>query len=258
MIPSLTLLLVLGCCWSAAARAAQPASSEHERLAYKMHYGSFQVGSFRTEVLPGESGGLTLKATMQTSSRYRRFFWVDNVYVAHLDPELLLRRLVKEIRQKNLSHTMDITFDQGAGMARTADGRTWEAPAGTRDILSLAYHLRTFPLAPKEKRTYTLDGEGLTWEVTVERIGQEEVETAAGKCRADKVLLRTKSPPARWRAWKTDILTNRLSGMGSGVVIWFSTAGTRVPVQMLFPASPFDLRMSLEWCEGASLTGEER
>ncbi|MBC7188450.1 MAG: DUF3108 domain-containing protein [Calditrichaeota bacterium] len=258
MIPSLTLLVVLGCCWSAAAGAAQPASSEHERLTYKMHYGSFNAGTFRTEVLPGENGALTLKATMQTTSLYRKFFWVDNVYEAYLDAELVLRRLVKQIRQKNLSHTMDIAFDQEAGMARTADGRTWEAPAGTRDILSLVYHLRTFPLAPKEKRTYTLDGEGLTWEVSVERIGQEEVETAAGTCRADKVLLRTKSPSSRWRAWKTDILTNRLSGMGSGVLIWFSTAGTRVPVQMLFPASPFDLRMSLERCEGASLTGKER
>ncbi|MCR4439380.1 MAG: DUF3108 domain-containing protein [bacterium] len=258
MTLSLTLLSVLCCCWSAGAGDAQPADTEHERLTYEMQYGGFQVGSFRTEVLPGENGALTLQATMQTSPLYHRFFWVDNVYLAHLDAELLLRRLVKEIRQKNLSHTMDITFDQEAGVARTTDGRTWEAPAGTYDILSLVYHLRAFPLAPKEKRTDRLDGEGLTWEVIAENIGQEEVETPAGMCRADKVLLRTKSASSRWRAWKTDILTNRLSAMGSGVLIWFSAGGTRVPVQMVFRASPFDLRMNLKKCEGASLTGGER
>jgi hypothetical protein len=237
----------------------QPDNSGQERLVYSMHYGKFQVGTFETEVAVGQDSSITLTGRMRTSALYRQFFWVDNVYVTYADAELRPRRIVKQVRQKNLSHTIDIAFDDEVGIARTTDGRQWEAPAGTRDIFSLVYHLRKFPLAVGEKRAYALDGEGLAWELTAEHLGREEVSTSAGTCVADKVMLRFSARSrTKWRAWKTDILTNRLSGAATGVVIWFSAAGDRVPMQMVFPSSPFDLRMSLTRCEGVSLTGQGR
>lgn len=258
---SLVLIVLVGLSGSSACvpLPAQQGRPGQERLIYRMQYGQFHAGSFETGRLPGEDGGVILKASMRTTALYRRFFWADNAYVTYTDAELLPQRLRKEIRQKNLSHTMDITYDHQTQTACTADDRQWQAPRGTKDILSLVYHLRTFPLPEGETRAYTLDGEGLTWELTAENIGREEVNTPAGKAVADRVVLRfAASSSNKWRAWKTDILTNRLSGAATGVTIWFSVAGDRVPMQMIFPASPFDLRMILMRCEGASLASEGR
>ncbi len=257
MLVPLTFFLGLWFQAAAAAPGDSAPAAVKERLTYKMRYGQFQAGQFQIEAVKSSDTALTLKATMRTPALYRKFFWADNVYATEVDQELLPQRVVKEIRQKNIAHTIEYLFDRSGEVARTTDGRQWQAPMGTRDILSLVYHLRMYPLVPGEKRAYILDGEGLVWRLTAENLGPEHVRGPAGSCTADKVLLRfIGTPSPGWRAWKTDILTNRLSSASSGIFIWFSVGEARVPVQMLFLASPFDLRMTLERTVGVSLQGE--
>lgn len=256
-----SLALLIGLCYPSARTWDERGDQSliQEQLSYSMRYGSFHAGEFNTEVLRTSEGRITLKATMRTPALYRRFFWADNSYLSEVDTALVPRRVVKKIRQKNIAHTIEYVFDPLKGTAKTTDGREWPAPQETRDILSLVYHLRTRPLARGEKRVYVLDGEGLTWRVTAENLGPEKVDVPAGKYTAHKILLRTVGATSPgWRAWKTDILTNRLAGATSGLFIWISTSEGRVPVQMVFPSSPFDLRMTLERSSGTSLPGEGR
>lgn len=229
-----------------------PAGSPNELTAFDgevLEYSlNFRGLNSARSVLSALSNDSTFDARwdVDTKSVYSLLFKVHNTYRSRFD--LQEGRLIffeKEIDQKNIVQQFRIDYLWPQNMAVGNFGHSWEVPVGTVDILTMLYRLRLIGEFQPGDTLFAVDVESRLCRVKVDSVA---VPPADGKFPVSE-FVRLKLEPAgvvKKRAWKTDLLTNRIARPGSALDIWFGPGPQRLPVRLCFRSRESALVMELE------------
>jgi hypothetical protein len=115
---------------------------------------SFQV---RARARYFNRDGIQFSATMATNQALDRLFAVRDQITSYVDSATLLP-FRSEMQIQEGSHRLRgvITLDQERGGAVAYDGTRLEIPAGTYDLVSILYAMRSFDLAPPKRNAVVL------------------------------------------------------------------------------------------------------
>ncbi len=124
-----------------------------EFLLFSIDYGPVNAGEASLEVRDViDSAGHTcyrVESKARSNRFFSAFYMVRDKVVSHIDTETLYTRYFsKRLREGDYRKNIAIRFDHAAGLARYADERELEIPAGVHDILSAFYFVRCMDLVP--------------------------------------------------------------------------------------------------------------
>lgn len=123
----------------------------------------------------------------------------------------------------------------------------WPVPANTWGFFSMLYFLRT--VAMSDTLHFHIDAEKQIAAVQAIRRPPETINYMGRKVQAIRFDLRFTPTSKEKRPWKTDLFTNRLTQPNSSLTIWLTDDHARLPAQITFHQSPFDLMMVLDSVE---------
>jgi hypothetical protein len=157
-----------------------------ERFVFSIDYGPVNAGEASLEVRGlVETGGhacYLIESRASSNRFFSAFYMVRDRVVSHIDVQRLYSRwFAKRLREGDYRQNVEISFDQAAGKAHYADGRTFDTMPGIHDVLSAFYYVRTLPLEPG--RTYHVDTHSSRKNYPLEVIvhGRERVKVPAGE-----------------------------------------------------------------------------
>jgi len=157
-----------------------------EILEYELAYGIVKVGRARLETV--EQGRLRGRAVLQIRSRGKSLKWVDAIYpvrdevLSWLDLDSLLSlRFVKNLHEGSYAKETEADYFHEEGVARYADGTTAELVAGSQDILTALYLIRSLPLEPGMSLRIPVHDNRKNYPLRVLVRGRETVSTALGE-----------------------------------------------------------------------------
>lgn len=157
-----------------------------ERLVFSIDYGPVNAGEGTLEVRSViDSGGHNcyLVESRASSNRFfSTFYMVRDKVVSHIDTrQLFSRYFSKRLREGDYRQTLEIRFDQLAGKAHYADGRTFDTLPGIHDVLSAFYYARTLALEPGSTYQVTTHSSRKNYPLEVIVHGRERVRVPAGE-----------------------------------------------------------------------------
>ncbi len=157
-----------------------------ERLVFSIDYGPVNAGEGTLEVrglVETDGHPCYLIESRASSNRFfSAFYMVRDKVVSHVDvARLYSRYFAKRLREGEYRQNIEVRFDQVAGKAHYADGRTFDTMPGVHDVLSAFYFVRTLALEPG--RTYHVDTHSSRKNYPLEVIvhGRERVKVPAGE-----------------------------------------------------------------------------
>ena len=157
-----------------------------ERLVFSIDYGPVNAGEGTLEVrgvVMTDGHPCYLIESRAASNRFfSTFYMVRDKVVSHIDvARLYSRYFAKRLREGDYRQNIEVRFDQVAGKAHYADGRTFDTMPGIHDVLSAFYYVRTLALEPG--RTYHVDTHSSRKNYPLEVIvhGRERVKVPAGE-----------------------------------------------------------------------------
>ncbi len=157
-----------------------------ERLTFSIDYGPVNAGEGTLEVVDlVETDGhpcYRIESRAQSNRFFSAFYMVRDKVVTHVDTTALFTRYyLKRLREGDYRKNVEIRFDQVAGKAHYADGRTFDTIPGVHDELSAFYFVRTLDLEPG--RTYHVTTHSSRKDYPLEVIvhGRERVKVPAGE-----------------------------------------------------------------------------
>ena len=214
-----------------------PMCFQGERLSYHLVYQGIVAADSRIR-LQNQDSLTHLTWDVKTKPLISLLFHIENRYEIVIDAKRAqLLQVHKTINQTNIQQHWRINYDWPALKARTNQSFEWPIVDGCAHILSLLYHLRG-NYSNGDHVSYTLDVESHLWHAT--GLVEPSHETNAQY----KVIL-SFSPvhDPQPRAWKTDLLTNRLAGTGSKLTLHFGGEPRYVPVLIQF-GDQLEMRMT--------------
>lgn len=209
--PCLQAIWLLALMWM----TQQPASAAErcfpigETLTYRLYWGIIPVGRARLSVHPGDEAGrklLILRAEARTSAIVRKIYPVDDYIESIVDAETLapVRYSHRLHEGRNTRHDT-MRFEAGEGkiywedLLRAKHG-TLDIEPGTRDVLSLAYSMRSseFKVGDQKKfrvvvdnKLYDLEVTGLNVEdIKVEGVGKVECLKVEPKAKFSDIFVK--------------------------------------------------------------------
>ncbi|MHB8079717.1 MAG: DUF3108 domain-containing protein [Candidatus Krumholzibacteriia bacterium] len=157
-----------------------------ERLVFSIDYGPVNAGEGTLEVrglVMTDGHPCYLIESRAASNRFfSTFYMVRDRVVSHIDVvHLYSRYFAKRLREGDYRQNIEVRFDQEAGKAHYADGRTFDTMPGIHDVLSAFYYVRTLALEPG--RTYHVETHSSRKNYPLEVIvhGRERVKVPAGE-----------------------------------------------------------------------------
>ncbi len=194
-----------------------------EQLVFSVRYGKIPAGEATLSIVDQNFVDghpcLHVVSTARSSSVFDKVYPVRDRYESYMDVDSLYsRHFEKHLREGRYKADQVVRMDQEAGRARYHDGREFEIPHGTFDVLSAFYRVRTMEL--KEGSEFFLDSHAdrKNYPMKVSVIGKERVETPVGTF--DCFVL---EPRLRSGAF--------FKGEGK-LTIWLTDDERRIPVQM--------------------------
>ena len=159
---------------------------EGEVMDFDILYGFVKVGRARLETLALTDRDGT--PTLEIKSRAKSARWVDTIYKVRDQVTSLLDldrlhslRFSKHLREGNYSFDLETEFLHDAGIARYDDGTEKEFEAGSQDILTALFYVRTFPLEVGMILHIPVHDGKKGYPLRVEVMGREVVETPLGE-----------------------------------------------------------------------------
>ena len=218
-----------------------------EQLIFKMEYLNLSVATLNFQI-DATQNNYHLKAHARATRSARLMFKLDNVYETYFDKQNFLPiKVVKQIRQKNIQHRLNFSFDHQKNRASMGDSISWSIPGDCFDYFSMLYFLRSQELKPGDTFDFHLDSEFLISKVEAKVLFDEEViKVPAGKFQSIKLNVKFTGVTHEPRPWKTDLLTNRLAAPGSEITIWFSNDEYRLPLKIAYLQSKIKTQIILE------------
>ncbi len=219
-----------------------------EQLAFKMEYLNMTVAKLNFRIVDAASQNYHLEVHAKSTRKASLMFKLDNVYETYFNQyNFLPTKSVKQIRQKNIQHEMNFSFNHRKNSASLGDSISWSIPNDCFDYFSMLYFLRSQPLNDDDSFSYHLDSEYIISKVAVNVLPEQEfIKIPAGKFRARKLNIKFTRVSQQARPWRTDLLTNRLAAPGSEVTIWFSDDENRLPLKIVYHQSKIKTQIVLE------------
>ncbi|HYN85462.1 MAG TPA: DUF3108 domain-containing protein [Pyrinomonadaceae bacterium] len=175
---------------------------------------SFQV---RARARYFNRDGLLLAATMQTTGAGQALFPVSDQINSYVDARSLLPFRTELLLQEGRRRTSWIvSVDQDRGNALFDDGSRVEMPAGTHDLISVFYALRSFDLSPGKENRVSLIINKRPRLLTVNSLRRETIQLS-GRPIAAVVL---------------SLMTSDANGDRFQLRLWVSTDRRRLPLRL--------------------------
>ncbi|HVF45691.1 MAG TPA: DUF3108 domain-containing protein [Pyrinomonadaceae bacterium] len=161
--------------------------------------------------------GLLFNASLQTAGAGAKLFPVNDLFASYVDASSLLPfRAEQTIAEGQRRARFVVSSDQGSGSALFEDGTRVDIPAGTHDLLSVFFALRSFDLTPGKRTNVSL---------LVNKRPRVLVITALR--RADLSLAGQQIP-----AVELALATNDPAGDRFNLRLWVSTDKRRLPLRL--------------------------
>ncbi len=218
-----------------------------EQLIFKMEYLNLSVATLNFQI-DATQNNYHLKVHARATRTASLMFKLDNVYETYFDKHNFLpTKVVKQIRQKNIQHELNFSFDHQKNKASLGDSISWSIPGDCFDYFSMLYFLRSQPLKPGDSFSFHLDSEYIISKVEVLVLpDQEFLKVPAGKFQSLKLNIKFTRVSQQSRPWRTDLLTNRLASPGSEITIWFSADENRLPLKIDYHQSKVKTQLILD------------
>lgn len=194
-----------------------------ELLTFSVRYGKIPAGEATLAIADSATvdGHLCFHviSTASSSSVFDKVYPVRDRYESFMDVDSLWsRHFEKHLREGRYKADQVVRLDQEEGKARYHNGREFDIPRGTYDVLSAFYRVRTMPLAPGEVFFLDSHADRNNYAIKVNVVGRERIETPAGEfdCLVVEPWLRSGA------FFKSE---GRLT-------IWLTDDERRIPVQM--------------------------
>jgi hypothetical protein len=156
-----------------------------EVMEFEIRYGPASVGRARLETQ--EYTVYAGRPALKILSRARSTKWVDSIYRVRdqvgsvLDVERLHSLYFsKKLREGNYKADMEAEYLHEQGIARYHDGSEPELVAGSQDILTALFFVRTFPLEEGMILALPIHDGKKNYNMEVMVIGRETIETPLG------------------------------------------------------------------------------
>ena len=207
-----------------------------ERLTYNISFASF-ISAAHVEMLVVARGtffgreGVQLKGHVETNGVVNAaLFAINNDYISYVDPATgLPYRSEQTIREASRVSETSAEFNQPAGTAAIPSKRLGEL-AGTYDLLSAVYRLRSLPLTNGSAYAFSLRSDNQNFQLELRVTGREVIKTNVGSFSAVVSQVRVKS-----------------DSQGSGYVMkaYFSDDQRHVPVLIIARLASGEVRAEL-------------
>ncbi len=219
-----------------------------EQLTFKMEYLNLSVATLNFQIVDSAPNNYHLKVHARATRSASLLFKLDNVYETYFDKNNFLPfKIVKQIRQKNIQHELNIHFEHHKNKASLGDSISWSIPGDCYDYFSMLYFLRDQKLKSGDSISFHLDSEYLISKVKATVLCDNEiVRVPAGKFQSIKLNLKFSAITNTPRPWRTDLLTNRLAAPGSKITIWFSNDENRLPLKIVYHQSRVKTQIVLD------------
>jgi hypothetical protein len=171
-----------------------------ETLTYDISFSQF-VSAAHVELSVAGRGtffgreGIQLRARAQTTGVVgAAIFALNNNYITYVDSESGLPFRVQQVtREAGRTSNSSADYNQPAGTAAIPSKDRTDAVAGTYDLLSAIYRVRSLPLAEGASYSLTVRQEGEDYQAQVKVVGRELVKTQMGSFNAIVVRLDAKT-----------------------------------------------------------------
>jgi hypothetical protein len=227
--------------------ASVESGNEHARLAAflgeKLSYTMIYKGlpSARAELRLQRNGdGFDITLTARTRPLFNALFKIDNWYTVTLSADGKMMSVAKHVVQKNIRQDMTIFYDWRQLRAAANPDYEWPILPNCAHLLSMLYNVRLKNVQPGELLSYILDVESQLWQIN-------GVVTQAPENPGERQIIFRFTPvlPIHRRAWRTDLLTNRLAHMDSQLIIRLGPPPQNVPRLISFGGKENRVEMKL-------------
>ncbi len=228
-----------------------PDSSIFNTVSYDMEYMNLNVALLNFLIIDTtflQKPVYKLKVKAQSTKKADLLFQVDNEYVTIFDQSTFLPlKVTKNIHQKNIQHQLSIHFDHTHNLAWISEDEKWEILDPCFDYFSMLYFLSSSKCQHGDTLRFYLDSESLISRVeAVVSPNPESIKIPSGEFSCQKIQLKFNKLNNRQRAWKTDLLTNRLAKPGSRLTIWFTDDVPGLPVKITYHQSILNTTLILK------------
>ncbi len=214
----------------------------HERLEYDLMVKGLHV--VHSEMwLECRESSTTIHWTVDTKPVAQMLFHVNNVYQVTIDSVGRVLQSQKSIDQKNIQQKWTVNYDWIKRRAESNQHVSWPIVDGCSNILSMLYDLRIRSLAPGDTVMYALDVESQIWNIK----GVVESLHIEGNLAANEIVFHfSPALDIAQRAWKTDIVTNRMGHMNSTLTVHIGPAPAHKPLLVRFGSDNAHIEMRLK------------
>lgn len=224
-------------------RALDMHQFQNERLKFNLFYKG--INSAASEMwLRANDSTTNIVWTVKSKPFVTLLFKINNRYETILDNKGELLQANKQIEQKNIQQRWTIDYDWSALRARTSENFAWPILSGCQNLLFMLYDLRTQALSTGDTLRYLLDVESQLWRATGAVFSQKDAD---GNFIYDEIIFRfSPAQPIQHRAWKTDLLTNRIARRRSQLTIHLGPPPQRKPLYIRFGGKGGHVEMKLK------------
>ncbi len=210
-----------------------------ETLNYSVKFNGLATAHSSLTCEQSDSNDIQFQWKLKSKKAFRFVFYVDNIYTSRVNTQTWQTlSFTKDIKQKNIKQKVTTLYKRDENIAYTDNDLQWPAPEKSMDILSLLYHLRLQDLNAGDSLNYIIDLESHIWNITGTVADQDNVKTVN--------LEFSPSMPIVERAWKTDLMTNRISKALTKLTIQFGPAPLNVPNKIKFENDQSTVEMDLD------------
>ena len=203
----------------------------NERLEYDLFYKGMNAATSQLW-FEADSDYVAIIWQAKTKPLAGLLFKINNRYETIVNLNGRLVQANKTVHQKNISESWQIVYRWDDLVAHTEPNGDWPILPGCQNILSMLYDVRCQNLTHGDSIDYLIDVESQIWRLL--GIVQDQLDSDGNLAEQDIVFSFQPAMPILKRAWKTDLLTNRLARQSSTLVFRFGPEPARLPLSIKF------------------------
>lgn len=217
-----------------------------ERARYDLSFKGIGAAEATIDYQPGSSGRIS--ARIDTRRLTGLLFAIHNLYQVEVDTATGLPiRMHKSVHQSNIEQELRVTWERSEPRAHSDQGASWPVQPGALELFSMLFRLRQLSPQPGDSVTFPLDIESQSW-IARGVVGQgENFNGPAGRMETRRLTLFFHSDSSvAARAWKTDLLTNRIARPEGELTIHLGPPPANLPVLLHFGPAGSRVTMRLK------------
>ncbi|GEM_PF-475787 len=231
--------------------AAGPLSFD-ETAEYTLAFKGLGAAQASIRFYPGDPQ--RIEARIDTRSLTSLIFSVHNTYQSRIDPSSGLPLAVKKnIDQSNIRQQLSIRYDRSENTAESSTPASWSILPGAMDLFTMLFQLRRLSLFPGAQVAFPLDIESQAWLASGQVEEGAEMESPCGRLKTRRIILHfSRMDQGSSRAWKTDLLTNRIARPDGMLTLFLGPPPEEIPLLIQFGPPGQQVTMRLKNYRGGN------